>query len=39
LSKKANRAKLDHMYYDVGFDYRMKRGDRIILKSGYHGIF
>jgi hypothetical protein len=34
-----NRAKLDHMTYDVGFDYRMEGGDMVILKSGYYGIF
>jgi hypothetical protein len=34
-----NRAKLDHMYYDAGFDYRMEGGELIILKSGYYGIF
>ncbi len=34
-----NRGMLDHMLYDVGFDYRMQ-GDRLaILKSGYYGYF
>jgi len=34
-----NRAKLDHMLYDVGYDYRMEGKDLKILKSGYYGIF
>lgn len=34
-----NREKLDHMHYDAGFDYRMEKGDMVILKSGYYGIF
>jgi len=34
-----NRAKLDHMYYDVGFDYKMEGTELVILKSGYYGIF
>ena len=35
----AHRAELDHLLYDVGFDYRTE-GDRVvILKSGYYGIF
>ncbi len=34
-----NKANLDHMLYDVGFDYRMERGELRILKSGYYGIF
>lgn len=34
-----NRAKLDHLLYDVGFDYRMERNDLKILKSGYYGNF
>lgn len=34
-----NRDRLDHMQYDVGFDYRQE-GDRlVILKSGYYGFF
>jgi len=34
-----NRSRLDHLLYDVGFDYRME-GDRLrIEKSGYYGIF
>lgn len=34
-----NRSKLDHLLYDVGFDYRMDGNDLVILKSGYYGIF
>jgi hypothetical protein len=34
-----NRSKLDHLLYDVGFDYRMAGEDLVILKSGYYGIF
>ena len=34
-----NVANLDHLLFDVGFDYRTE-GDRIsILKSGYYGVF
>jgi hypothetical protein len=34
-----NRSRLDHLLYDVGFDYRMA-GDRLTIeKSGYYGIF
>lgn len=34
-----NLANLDHLLFDVGFDYRTE-GDRIsILKSGYYGVF
>lgn len=35
----ANRERLDHLLYDVGFDYRMEDGSLHILKSGYYGIF
>ena len=36
---RANLASLDHLMFDVGFDYRM-HGDRIeVLKSGYYGVF
>ena len=32
-------ARLDHLLFDVGFDYRME-GERLrILKSGYYGVF
>ena len=34
-----NRSMLDHLQYDVGFDYRMEEGDLRILKSGYYGVF
>jgi hypothetical protein len=34
-----NRGKLDHLLYDVGFDY-VTRGDELIMvKSGYYGVF
>jgi hypothetical protein len=36
---RANRSNLDHLLFDVGFDYRME-GDRLaVLKSGYYGVF
>lgn len=34
-----NRAKLDHLLYDVGYDYRMEGEKLTIIKSGYYGIF
>jgi hypothetical protein len=34
-----NRGKLDHLLYDVGFDYRMDGHNMRILKSGYYGVF
>jgi hypothetical protein len=34
-----NRSGLDHLLYDVGFDYRMEGRDLVILKSGYYGTF
>ncbi|MFZ1085409.1 MAG: hypothetical protein WAN35_10620 [Terracidiphilus sp.] len=34
-----NRARLDHLEFDVGFDYRMENDKLIVLKSGYYGIF
>ncbi len=34
-----NKSKLDHLLYDVGYDYRMEGKDLRILKSGYYGIF
>jgi hypothetical protein len=34
-----NRDRLDHMRYDVGFDYRMEGQELLILKSGYYGFF
>jgi hypothetical protein len=34
-----HRAKLDHLLYDVGFDYAV-RGDQLLIeKSGYYGVF
>jgi hypothetical protein len=30
---------LDHLLFDVGFDYRMEGGRLRILKSGYYGVF
>lgn len=34
-----NGSQLDHMLYDVGFDYRMENGVLQILKSAYYGVF
>jgi hypothetical protein len=34
-----HRNELDHLYFDVGFDYRMEGDDLAILKSGYYGYF
>jgi hypothetical protein len=34
-----NKKMLDHMLYDVGFDYRIEGGELVILKSGYYGFF
>ena len=34
-----NRSKLDHLLYDVGYDYKMDGKDLIIPKSGYYGVF
>ena len=34
-----NRSRLDHMQYDVGFDYKMEGRDLVILKSAYYGLF
>jgi hypothetical protein len=34
-----NRAELDHLLFDVGFDYRMEAGRLAVLKSGYYGVF
>lgn len=34
----ANRTRLDHLLFDVGFDYRMVDGRVIITKSAYYGI-
>jgi len=35
----AHRPELDHLLYDVGFDYRVEGGELVILKSGYYGTF
>lgn len=32
-------SRLDHLLFDVGFDYRMEGGRLKILKSGYYGVF
>ena len=32
-------ARLDHLLFDVGFDYRTEDGRLKILKSGYYGVF
>lgn len=34
-----NKAHLDYLLYDVGFDYRMDGNKLVIGKSGYYGIF
>jgi hypothetical protein len=34
-----NRPRLDHLLYDVAFDYRMEGQELMILKSAYHGFF
>lgn len=34
-----NRSNLDHLLFDVGFDYRTAHGNLQIIKSGYYGIF
>ena len=34
-----NQARLDHLQYDIGFDYTMESGRIKILKSGYYGVF
>jgi hypothetical protein len=34
-----NRAQLDHLLYDVGFDYITKDDQVRIVKSGYYGVF
>lgn len=34
-----NKSSLDHLQFDVGFDYRIEGGEPVILKSGYYGIF
>ena len=34
-----HRPRLDHLLYDVGFDYRMENGAIRILKSAWYGVF
>jgi len=34
-----NRGRLDHLLYDVGYDYRLEGGELKILKSAYYGVF
>lgn len=36
---KTNQSKLDHLLYDIGFDYKRQGEDIIIVKSGYYGVF
>ncbi len=36
---RSNRTNLDHLLFDVGFDYRMEHGTLRIIKSGYYGVF
>ncbi len=33
-----NRARLDHLLFDVGIDYRMTQGSVEIVKSAYYGV-
>jgi hypothetical protein len=35
----SHQHQLDHLLYDVGFDYRMEDGVLRILKSAYYGVF
>ena len=40
LFVRQNLANLDHLRFDVGFDYRMQAGGCLaVLKSGYYGVF
>lgn len=34
-----NQSRLDHLLYDVGFDYRMEGRELIVSKSAYYGVF
>jgi hypothetical protein len=36
---RGNRHDLDHLLFDVGFDYRYENGALRILKSGYYNVF
>ena len=33
-----HRDRLDHLRFDVGFDYRVEAGRLVVLKSGYYGV-
>jgi hypothetical protein len=33
-----HRERLDHLRFDVGFDYRVERERLVVLKSGYYGV-
>lgn len=33
-----HRGRLDHLLFDVGFDYRVEDGRLVVLKSGYYGV-
>lgn len=35
---RAHRERLDHLRFDVGFDYRVEAGRLVVLKSGYYGV-
>lgn len=34
-----HKSKLDHLLYDVGFDYTTQGDKLVLLKSGYYGVF
>lgn len=36
---RGHRERLDHLRFDVGFDYRVEQGRVVVLKSGYYGVF
>lgn len=36
---RSHRGDLDHLLYDVGFDYRTHGTDVEVIKSGYYGVF
>jgi len=36
---RTQRARLDHLTFDVGFDYTTRDGRLTVLKSGYYGVF
>ena len=36
---RTNRSNLDHLLYDVGYDYRTTGDEVEIIKSGYYGVF